>query len=62
VPRPRDPNRKKLLTFYIDQDLAKGLKALRKQEPDISEGEQIRLAIRARLTSKGVLKAERKRR
>ena len=53
------PN-KKPYTFLIDPDLDAGLKAVKKRD-GIPEGEAIRRALRAWLTTRGVLKAERKR-
>jgi metal-responsive CopG/Arc/MetJ family transcriptional regulator len=50
-----------MYTFYIDDELAEGLKRV-KDADGISESEQIRRAIKAWLESrKGTVKAERKR-
>ncbi|MEW5983450.1 MAG: ribbon-helix-helix protein, CopG family [Acidobacteriota bacterium] len=51
---------RKLYNFFIDPDLAEGLKRLKQQE-GIPESEQVRRAIRKWLGQRGVLKAERKR-
>jgi len=51
---------RKTLTFRIDDDLAEGLEAVW-QRDHILQSEQIRVAIRQWLESRGVLKAERKR-
>jgi hypothetical protein len=51
---------RKLYNFYIDPDLAEGLKAL-KQRDGVPESEQVRRAVREWLQRKGVIKAERKR-
>jgi len=50
---------RKLTNFRIDPDLAAGLKLV-KERDGIPEGEQIRRAVRAWLTAKDGLKAERK--
>ena len=47
---------KKLTTFFIDHDLAEGLKAL-KQREGVAEGESIRRAIRRYLEDKGSIKS-----
>ena len=46
---------RKLYNFYIDPDLAAGLKALKKRD-GVPEGEQLRRAVREWLQRKGVLK------
>jgi len=51
---------KKLYTFAIDPDLAEALKRV-KAKDGIGESEQIRRALRAWLTKRGVMKTERKR-
>jgi hypothetical protein len=51
---------RKLHTFYLDSELAEGLKAV-KERDGVNEGEQVRRAVRAWLEQKGVLRAERKR-
>jgi hypothetical protein len=51
---------KRVYSFMIDADLAAALKAL-KERDGISEGEQIRRALKAWFASKGVVKSERKR-
>lgn len=51
---------RKLYNFYIDPDLAEGLKAL-KERDGAPEGESVRRAVREYLTKQGVIKAERKR-
>jgi hypothetical protein len=51
---------RKLYNFYIDPDLAAGLKRL-KERDGVPESEQVRRAVREWLQRKGVLKAERKR-
>jgi hypothetical protein len=51
---------RKLYNFYIDPDLAEGLKKLKDIERD-SEGAIVRRALRQHLEQKGVMKAERKR-
>ncbi len=52
--------RRKLVSFYIDPDLAAALKAV-KERDGINESEQIRRALRVWLEAKGVIapKAER---
>jgi hypothetical protein len=50
---------RKLTNFRIDPDLAAGLKLV-KERDGVPEGEQIRRALRAWLTAKDGLKAERK--
>jgi hypothetical protein len=52
---------RKLYTFWIDGDLADGLKAV-KERDGISESEQIRRAVRAWLERKDVLKKTARRR
>jgi len=52
---------RKLYNFYIDADLAAGLKAL-KERHGAPEGESVRRAVREYLERQGVInKAERKR-
>ncbi len=51
---------RKLYNFYIDPDLAEGLKKLKDVERD-SEGAIVRRALRQYLEQKGVMKSERKR-
>ena len=51
---------RKLANFRIDADLATGLKVVKNRD-GVTEGEQIRRAVRAWLKNKGVMKAERKR-
>lgn len=51
---------RKLYNFLIDPDLAEGLKAVKTRD-GISEGEQVRRAIRDWLSRKGVMKSGRKR-
>ena len=51
---------RKLYNFYIDPDLAEGLKRLKAQR-HASEAQIIREAIREHLDRAGVMKAERKR-
>jgi len=51
---------RKLYTFYIDPDLAEGLKRLKARDRD-SEGAIVRRALRKHLDSEGVMKADRKR-
>jgi hypothetical protein len=49
---------RKLYNFYIDPDLAAGLKVLKKRD-GVPEGEQVRRAVRTWLQRKGIIKAER---
>lgn len=51
---------RKLYNFYIDPDLAEGLKKLKEVEHE-SEGAIVRRALRQYLGQKGVMKSERKR-
>ena len=51
---------RKLYNFYIDPDLAQGLKKVKALDRD-SEGAIVRRALRQFLNERGVLKAERKR-
>ena len=51
---------RKLYNFYIDPELAAGLKKLKEQH-GTPEGESVRRALTMYLKSKGVLKTERKR-
>jgi hypothetical protein len=51
---------RRLYNFYIDPDLAEGLKTM-KQKTGAPEGESVRRAIREYLRKAGVLKADRKR-
>ena len=51
---------RKLYNFYIDPDLAEGLKRA-KQRDGIPESEAVRRAVREWLQRKGLIKAERKR-
>jgi Ribbon-helix-helix protein, copG family len=51
---------RKLYNFYIDPDLADGLKRLKALDRD-SEGAIVRRALRQYLEARGVMKAERKR-
>lgn len=51
---------RKLYNFYIDPDLADGLKKLKKQH-GTPEGESVRRALKMYLKAEGVLKTERKR-
>ncbi len=51
---------RKLYNFYIDPDLAKGLKRL-KALKRTSEGQIIREALQRHLEREGVMKSERKR-
>jgi hypothetical protein len=51
---------RKLYNFYIDPELAKGLKKL-KQQHGTPEGESVRRALKMYLSSEGVLKTERQR-
>ena len=51
---------RKMYTFYIDQELADGLKAL-KEETGAPESESIRRAIAEYLRRFGIIKAERPR-
>ncbi len=51
---------RKLYNFYIDVDLAEGLKVL-KERTGAPEAESIRRALAAYLRKKGVIKSERKR-
>jgi hypothetical protein len=51
---------RRLYNFRIDPDLDAGLKVVKDRE-GIPESEQIRRAVRAWLTRRGVLKADRKR-
>jgi hypothetical protein len=53
MPRPRA-----LYSFFIDADLAAGLKRLKAMDRQ-SEGEHVRRALRAYLTKQGVLKSTR---
>jgi metal-responsive CopG/Arc/MetJ family transcriptional regulator len=46
---------RKMYTFYLDSELAEGLKAV-KERDGISESEQIRRAIRTALEAKNVTK------
>lgn len=52
--------RRRMFTFYIDPDLAQGLKTL-KQDTGASESESVRRAIAEYLRKQGVIKAERPR-
>lgn len=52
--------RRKLFNFYIDPDLAEGLKRLKERERE-SEGAIARRALRQYLSEHGVIKTERKR-
>jgi predicted DNA-binding protein len=52
--------RRKLYNFYIDPELAKGLKAL-KEAIGVPEAESVRRALAEYLQKMGVLKAERPR-
>ena len=51
---------RKLYNFYIDPDLAAGLKVVKARD-GVPEGESIRRAVREYLEKKGAMKAERKR-
>lgn len=51
---------RKLYNFYIDPELAEGLKRL-KELDGAPESESVRRAVREYLKRKGVIKAERKR-
>ncbi len=51
---------RKLYTFYIDPELAEGLKAL-KERTGAPESESIRRALAEYLRKHGVIKADRKR-
>jgi predicted transcriptional regulator len=51
---------RKLYNFYIDPDLADGLKQLKEQERE-SEGAIVRRAIRRYLEERGILKAANRR-
>lgn len=51
---------RKMYTFYIDPDLAEGLKAL-KERTGAPEAESIRRALAEYLRKHGVIKAERPR-
>ena len=51
---------KRMCSFYIDPELAEGLKALKRRD-GASEGESIRRALAAYLKKQGVIKAGRKR-
>lgn len=51
---------RKLYNFYIDPELAEGLKAL-KERDGAPEAESVRRAVREYLQKQGVMKAERKR-
>lgn len=54
------PRLRKLFTFPLDDELAAGLREV-KERDGISIAEQVRRGIRLWLKSKGVMKAERKR-
>jgi len=56
--RPMTP--RKLYNFYIDPDLAAGLKRLKELEHE-SEGAIVRRALRRYLEASGVMKTERQR-
>jgi hypothetical protein len=47
--------RRRLFSFYIDEDLAEGLKAV-KDRDGVNESEQVRRALRAHLEAKGIIK------
>ena len=51
---------KRVYSFMIDPELAEALKEI-KERDGISEAEQIRRALRAWFTEKGVMQTERKR-
>src|SRR4030095_16038772 len=51
---------RRLYNFYIDPDLAAGLKVVKARD-GVPEGESIRRAVREYLEKKGVMKTERKR-
>jgi hypothetical protein len=51
---------RKLYNFYIDPDLAAGLKVVKARD-GVPEGESIRRAVREYLEKKDAMKAERKR-
>jgi hypothetical protein len=51
---------RKLYNFYIDPELAEGLKALKTRD-GITEGEAVRRALKKFLSQKGVMKTDRKR-
>ena len=51
---------RKLYNFYIDPELAEGLKAL-KEKTGAPESESVRRAIAEYLTKQGVMKTDRKR-
>ena len=51
---------RKLYNFFIDPELALGLKALKTRD-GIPEAETVRRALKEYLSKKGVMKAERKR-
>jgi hypothetical protein len=51
---------RKLYNFYIDPELAQGLKAL-KERDGAPEAESVRRAVREYLERQGVIRAERKR-
>lgn len=52
--------RRKLYNFYIDADLAEGLKVV-KDQTGAPEAETIRRALKAYLVKAGIIKTERKR-
>jgi hypothetical protein len=55
-PRLAPTEKKRLVTFYIDPDLAEALMAL-KDRGDAGEGEHIRRALRSYLMRHGLLAA-----